>query len=250
MNETFTYHDYVTDEKFLAGYNAYQAKYAGQMRESDKVMIRLIREVVAKRGDLGRPLRLLDIGCSTGNLLLHLKRQLPNLALTGGDLAESSLDECRGNPELAGIEFKTTDLLNLPADDHDIITVNAVLYMLDDSQFEQALCGINHALAPGGTLLAFDFFHPFEQHLSILEKSRSHPQGLRLTFRSMRQVDLELASAGFSTPVYQPFTLPIDLPLVNGDELITYTVPTVDGCRLPFRGTLFQPWCHLIVGKG
>jgi 2-polyprenyl-3-methyl-5-hydroxy-6-metoxy-1,4-benzoquinol methylase len=105
MNETFTYHDYVTDEKFLAGYNAYQAKYAGQMRESDKVMIRLIREVVAKRGDLGRPLRLLDIGCSTGNLLLHLKRQLPNLALTGGDLAESSLDECRGNPELVGIDF-------------------------------------------------------------------------------------------------------------------------------------------------
>lgn len=67
MNESFSYHEYVTDEKFLSDYNVYQAKYAKQMRESDKVLVALIRDVVEKRGSIGRPLRLLDVGCSTGN---------------------------------------------------------------------------------------------------------------------------------------------------------------------------------------
>jgi SAM-dependent methyltransferase len=249
MNETFTYHEYVTDEKFLAEYNAYQAKYAKQVRESDKVLIGLIRDVVEKRGNIGRPLRLLDVGCSTGNLLLHLKRLIPSLSLTGGDLAESSLEECRANPELIGIDFKIADMLNLAADSFDMITVNAVLYMMEEPQFEQSLRSINNALSSGGSMFVFDFFHPFEQYLSILERSRSHPNGLRLTFRSMHRVNEQLKEAGFCIPTYRPFTLPIDLPLMSDGELVTYTVSTTDERRLPFRGTLFQPWCHMVTLK-
>jgi SAM-dependent methyltransferase len=249
MKESFTYHEYVTDERFLADYNAYQAKYAKQMRESDKVLVGLIRDVVEKRGNIGRPLRLLDVGCSTGNLLLHLKRLIPSLSLTGGDLAESSLEECRANSELKGIDFKVADLLNLTADGFDIITVNAVLYMMEEPQFERSLRSLSDALASGGDLFVFDFFHPFEQHLSILEKSRSHPNGLRLTFRPMHRVNEQLAAAGFCNPVYRPFTLPIDLPLIKDGDLVTYTVAAADGRRLPFRGTLFQPWCHMVVRK-
>lgn len=249
MTEDFSYKEYVTDEQFLRDYNAYQAKYAKQMRESDKVLVGLVRDLVAKRG-AARP-KLLDIGCSTGNLLLHLKRMLPQFELTGGDLAESSLAECRANPDLAGISFKNLNILDLPKDTrYDIIVVNAVLYMMEDREFEGALRSLAQALEPGGAVVVFDFFHPFEQDLSIIEVSKSHPNGLRLRFRPMSRATTMLEGAGFRNGQFRPFTLPIDLPRnPDNSELISYTVTTNEGARLPFRGTLFQPWCHLTAEK-
>lgn len=249
MSQKFSYQDYVTDEKFLSDYNSYQAKYAKQMRESDKVVINLIRAAVSDLCGAGRRLRLLDVGCSTGNLLLHIKRIFPELELSGGDLALSSLEQCRANPELSGIEFKVLDLLKLPAKICDIVIVNAVLYMMEDEQFEQSIRNLANCLASGGRMIVFDFFHPFNQHLSIIEKSRSHPDGLRLVFRPMDMVNRILAEAGFSDPEYRPFVLPIDLPLKNDGELVTYTVAAEEGRRLPFRGALSQPWCHLVARK-
>jgi SAM-dependent methyltransferase len=251
MSEKFSYREYVIDEQFLRDYNAYQAKYAKQMRESDKVLVGLIREHLGKRGDGAAQPRLLDIGCSTGNLLLHLKRLIPDVALEGGDLAESSLAECRANPELSGVEFKKLDILNLPVDArYDVIVVNAVLYMMEDQQFDQALNSMAGALRRGGALAVFDFFHPFEQDLSIMEISKTHPNGLRLRFRMMSSVTRSLGASGFTDVKFRPFTLPIDLPRNKDDsELITYTVSTGEGARLPFRGTLFQPWCHMTARK-
>lgn len=251
MSEDFSYHEYVADEPFLRDYNAYQAKYAQQIRESDRVLIGLVREIAAKHHTAGSPLRLLDIGCSTGNLLFHLKRLVPGLALTGGDLAESSLAACRANRDLAGIDFHVLDLLNLPNfPRYDVIAVNAVLYMMTDEQFEQALRSLAGALEPGGSMIVFDFFHPFEQDLTIMEVSKTHPHGLRLRFRPISRATAALETAGFEHPIFRPFTLPIDLPRnADNSELITYTVPAIDGRRLPFRGTLFQPWCHLSAEK-
>jgi SAM-dependent methyltransferase len=251
MSNDFSYQDYVTDESFLEEYNAYQAKYASQMRESDKVLVGLIKDILAHRDSVAEHPRLLDVGCSTGNLLLHLKRLLPQLDLTGGDLAESSLNECRANPELAGIAFGVLDLLNLPQTaSFDMVVINAVLYMMEDFQFELALKNIAGALKPGGTMIVFDFFHPYPQDLHILEVSKSHPVGLRLRFRPIAMAEKALTAAGFEKPVFRPFTLSIDLPPSGGEgDLITYTVPSADGRKLPFRGTLFQPWCHLSATK-
>lgn len=248
MSDEFSYHEYVKDEAFLRDYNAYQAKYARQMRESDKVLVGIIRELID--GRQGR-LRLLDIGCSTGNLLLHLKRLLPQIELTGGDLAESSLAECRANPDLAGVAFKLLDIMDLPqSTQYDLIVVNAVLYMMEDAHFEQALRSMAGVLPPGGAIVVFDFFHPFDQDLSIMEVSKTHRNGLRLRFRPMAVATRALEAAGFTEARYRPFTLPIDLPRnPDNSELISYTVETKDGTKLPFRGTLFQPWCHLSARK-
>lgn len=251
MSNDFSYQDYVTDKTFLDEYNSYQAKYAKQMRESDKVLVGLVSDIVAKHDPAKGTLKLLDVGCSTGNFLLHLRKLFLQLELTGGDLAESSLEECRANPELNGVAFKILDLLNLPEkNEYDIITINAVLYMMEDAQFEIALKNIAGTLKPGGTMIVFDFFHPYPQDLHIIEMSKSHPAGLRLRFRPMATVEATLASSGFADPMFRPFTLPIDLPPSGGEgDLITYTVPAADGRRLPFRGTLFQPWCHLSATK-
>ena len=130
MSEKFSYQDYVTDKKFLAEYNSYQNRYKQDIRESDKVVISLVRDLISKRGNTDQRLTLLDVGCSTGNLLLHLKKMLPDLTYMGTDLAESSLEECRANPDLSGVEFQIADLLSLSCGKFDFVTVNAVLYML------------------------------------------------------------------------------------------------------------------------
>lgn len=136
--------DYVNDAGHMRLYAEYQRRYAGSMRESDRVLIDRIRELVGGALARGEQPSVLDLGCSTGNLLWHLKQALPGLRLAGGDVA-------------AGLE-----------------------------------------------------------------------------------------RAGFAPPTFTPFRIPVDLA-EPGDpaDITSYTVRTGAGERLSFRGTLFQPWCHL-----
>jgi SAM-dependent methyltransferase len=249
MTKDFSYQDYVTDKEFLDGYNAYQARYAANIRESDKVIIGMIKKMVAQAGP--RRLKILDIGCSTGNLLLHLNRMLPNADYVGGDLALSSLEQCRENPDLAGIFFEQLDITKLPPASYDIVIVNAVLYMFDEAQYDQALQSIAQSLRPDGACVIYDFAHPFEhQNLTINETSLMHPNGLRLCFRPMKYIASHMAANGLGKVDFTPFELPIELPKPGYDhEVVTYTVNGAAGNRMMFRGTLFQPWCHMVARK-
>lgn len=183
---------------------------------------------------------------------MHLKQLLSDpIELIGGDLAESSLTVCRSNPNLAGVQFEKMNILSIPETPaFDVVVVNAVLYMMEDHEFHEAVNSIGRALRPGGLVIAFDFFHPYPHDVHIQEISKSHPAGLRLRFRQMRMASESLVAAGFSSIEFRPFTLPIDLPPSgNEDDLITYTIQAHDGRKLPFRGTLFQPWCHMQATK-
>jgi SAM-dependent methyltransferase len=190
---------------------------------------------------------LLDVGCSTGNLLLHIRRTWPELDLSGADLAESSLAQARQNPELAGVDFQARDLMDLGWEAaFDIVVVNAVFYMLDDAHLGRALASVGRSLKPGGHLLCFDFFHPYAQDLAIFEKSVTHPEGLMLHFRPMPKAEAMLGQAGFDQAEFMPFVLPIELERSPDPAVLnTYTQATREGANLAFRGVLYQPWCHL-----
>ena len=248
-NENFSYRDYVTDRAFLEDYNVYQARYAEQIRESDKVLVSLVGHA-AGRSKAERP-RVLDIGCSTGNLLRHLKNMVPGPEYVGGDLAESSLAQCRTNPALDGISFETLDVTDLPTEAYDVVVVNAVLYMFDEVQYDRALSSIAGSLRSGGTAIIYDFAHPFEhQNITIDETSLMHPNGLRLCLRPMKYIAEHMRAAGFAEPEFHPFELPIDLARPAYDEeVVTYTVKDDKDRRMMFRGVLFQPWCHIVARK-
>lgn len=251
MTRDFSYQDYVSDEKFLTDYNKFQKKYAVEPRESDKKIIDLVRRFLSQRVDQPDPAQLLDIGCSTGNLLGHLKRSFgERLAYTGGDLALSSLEACRANPDLAGIAFAALDIHDLPKDAFDVIVVNAVLYMFDAGQHRRALKSIRQSLKPRGIAIIFDFAHEFAQDVEILEKTKSHPQGLRICLRTRNDISQACAEAGLADITFLPFEMPIDLPRPDDvSEIDTYTEKTADGRRLSFRGILFQPWCHMVATR-
>ena len=77
------------DAAFLEKYAEYQRRYAQNIRESDKVLVDLVLNILDEGARASTQRHLLDLGCSTGTLLLHLhlKRSIPGLALTGGDMA-------------------------------------------------------------------------------------------------------------------------------------------------------------------
>jgi SAM-dependent methyltransferase len=244
-------------QTFTDRYNQYQQRYAAEPPERDKVLIRLIAEIVSRRSS-PQPLSLLDIGCSTGMFLKHLRDRVPNLTLTGADLAATAVADCRANPELQGIRFEVNDILNLTGSArYDIVVANAVAVYFENSVYDRSIAEVSKLLKPGGWYLAFEWLHAFQQDLKIIETSRSHPEGLEIHFRPYHVVRPIFKKHGFSSVEFFPFSIPIDLPRGKTssdnrdgfEDLNSYTVPAETGDRLLFRGTLFQPWCHLVAQK-
>tara|TARA_B110000003_G_scaffold242856_1_gene250923 strand:+ start:2568 stop:3314 length:747 start_codon:yes stop_codon:yes gene_type:complete len=246
----FNYKEYVTDKKFLKDYENYQERYSSSIRESDKKTIDLIGDWIHERK---KELRVLDIGCSTGNLLYHLHNVYPDLELVGCDYAETSIRKCRQNTRLKNIEFHIADVTNpIKLGLFDIVLVNAVFYMMSENDFAKGLQNISKTLKKGGLLVLFDFANDFNQDLKITEVSKSHPLGLDIHFRPKEKIRELLLSTGFSKLKFVNFKLPIDLPLISEqdhNELNSYTIKSEIGERLVFRGSLYQPWCHICARR-
>lgn len=242
---TSSYSHYVKDNRFLAAYNQHQRRFSSSMHERDKVMLGLIADKTAGRGSL------LDIGCSTGNLLVHIAQAFPEMKLAGGELAELSLEEARKNPKLAHVELQNMDMLNIRGS-YDCVIANAVAVYFSWDEYETAMRSVADALKPNGTYIAFEWLHPFEQQdLEIVETTPSHPEGLKVHFRPFKKTESMLTRAGMKSVEFRPFVLPIDLPFQGFDDtgINSFTRKAEDGERLCFRGALYQPWCHMSATK-
>ncbi len=247
-----SYKDYVSDETQIDQYSEYQRKYSKKIRESDKELIGLIQKLSKTKLNSKGKKTLLDVGCSTGNLLLHIKNTIPEIDLVGGDIVSNIIKNCKKNPELEGISFKVMNMLKMS--DHisafDFVVVNASLMFFKDEEFETALKNLSSVTKKGGYFLAFDYFHPFEQEISMVEKSKLYPSGLKLYFRSYSKVDCALKNAGFKDWFYNSFNIPTQLEKPEDlSDITTYTIDSKEGNRLCFRGSIFQPWCFLIAKK-
>ncbi len=254
MAKSRDYQSYVTDKKWAATYSDYQKRYSGNPRESDKKIGHLTLAALREM-QLSRQPRILDIGCSTGNLLRHLRRLMPGADLYGGDLMVPVIDECRRNPDLAGMSLAVMDVFSLPVNrPFDVITCHAVTYMFDKEQFGLAMHSIAGALVPGGAFVGYELVFPGSREQRIVEKSQGHPDGLQLMLRSEDFVRSCMEAASFTNIEVQPFDIPIDLPKPEPTgtdaDLVTYTVrDAVTGRRLMYRGDLFQPWAHITARR-
>ncbi len=249
MSKGYSYKDYAANENFYAKYSEYQKKYFLNARESDKVIIALVQDAI-RDCVVARP-SVLDVGCSTGNLLYHLKQLVPDARLTGGDLMALVVEECKGKSDLNGIEFEVMDVCEIPKMDYSVVIANATLCLLDWESYDRAVCSIFNALASGGTFVGYEWMHKYHSDITITEKSNLHPDGLTIRFRPFWRVRESFLKAGFAEVTFVPFDIPLDLPQQEGTEkeLISRTVRTEDGARLMFRGPLYQPWCHMLARK-
>ena len=245
---------YNEDKSFHSRYLSYQSKYAQKMRESDKILVEKIFSIASTFPD-SQQIRLLDVGCSTGNLLLHIKRLLPNISLVGLDLNQIVIEECKNNPQLRGIDFvvgSALEMKHLFNQPFEIVVANAMVHPLNAQEFEQVISSFASILKPDGFHLNFDGFHPFHQEISVVEYSDYGSQkGIPIFYRSFDRTSQVLALAGFDRIEFHPFEMPFDLDrdIRNFSDLSTYTIKTEYGTRLSMRGSIYQPWCHLYARK-
>lgn len=250
------YRDYVSDSELASEYAAYQAKYADNPKECDKRTAQLVLEGLRTMQPLGRPPRILDIGCSTGNFVRLLRQLLPEAELVGGDLMVPVIEQCRRDPSLQGIGFEVMDIFDIPsARPFDVIVANAVSVYFEPDEYRRSLDSIGRALRPGGYFFAYEWVCPGSEQRRITEQSAWHPNGLTFWFRSDTFVCGALSDAGFSDCATELFDMPIDLPKpAPGSRaeatLETYTIKQQGSDRrMMFRGTLYQPWAHIRARK-
>ncbi len=245
MSDNYGYLDGEENRRVLEYYQDYQKKYAGAPRDSDKVIIGIVETL---KNEMETGLKLLDIGCSSGNLLKHLKQAIFGLELTGGDLVADQIERNNENPALTGIRFERMDILNLEVREFfDVITVNAMVYALTGEQFQDAMINIASALNPGGHIILFDFFHPFPQEIKVTQKTMLYPDGHSYSMRSFASAKETLENSGFSGVEFFPFKISVDLPKdEKAEPVLSHTVGSGDE-RLIFHGSIFLPWCHVVA---
>jgi ubiquinone/menaquinone biosynthesis C-methylase UbiE len=171
----------------------------------------------------GRPRKLLDLGCGTGNVVLEAARRWPGVTLTGLDgsagmlqIAARELDR-PGRPLSARVSFIRSDVRELPVPDGsmDLVTCAYVLQQVPDRL--TALREMFRVLRPGGTVGIVGWIKekaPFAAEVQLEEALaecgivRPPCRELRSGhYTSSRRAADELRQAGFRRVAERPDTL-------------------------------------------
>ncbi|WP_094226534.1 class I SAM-dependent methyltransferase [Methanolobus psychrotolerans] len=107
---------------------------------------------------------ILDVGCGVGSITLKMARMNPGSKITGIDLLEDTMKQCRLNAvayDIKNVSFTAASVYELPFDDgkFETITCFFMLHHLDD--IPKALSEIRRVLNKGGKILAVE---PLDHH--------------------------------------------------------------------------------------
>ena len=121
-----------------------------------------------------QPIRVIDLGCSTGTSLIHLATQLPNanLELIGIDSSAAMLEKCREKLEQFGFTDKTrlieADILDFDFSEFgepSVVLMNYTLQFIPADMRSSVLSGVHNALRPGGFLMLSEKFSHADSEL-------------------------------------------------------------------------------------
>src|SRR2546428_2293576 len=76
----------------------------------------------------------LDVGCGAGAIAKAIRRERPDLSVSGVDVSRSAIAQARGHPE--GVDFRISTAMRLPFEDasFDAVTMFDVLEHLDEPE--------------------------------------------------------------------------------------------------------------------
>ncbi len=130
---------------------------------------------------------VVDLGCGSGRMLLHLARLNPAVSFTGVDLSDPMLRLGRANARLSGVDNVTfaigdmTDLKGFTDGSADAVISSLAFHHLNDrASLDRAFSEMRRILRPLGRLFVFDLVRPrFERTLNIYATlSRASESGL------------------------------------------------------------------------
>lgn len=136
----------------------------------------IARKILPSLAGLGARLaeggRILDVGCGTGNLLIHVAKAFPKSRCVGVDIDPTGLELARAAVREAGVadrvEIREGEVGDVtPPGTFDVTVMVEVLHEVAPALRPRVLQGCARALCPGGWLVILDETYP-----STLEEAR------------------------------------------------------------------------------
>ncbi|MBF6299082.1 methyltransferase domain-containing protein [Nocardia amamiensis] len=155
-------------------------------------------DVLASKAGLCSGSRVLDIGCGTGDLALHIARSF-SCVVEAIDLSKRHLDHASQRIPLNGslrVGFRQASATNLPYADGSfshVMSQDALYHVIDKPRSHNE---ISRVLAPGGVLAITDFLEPAKD-ISARLRPLIYEGMLRNTGYSFRGYVQALEAAGF-----------------------------------------------------
>ena len=115
----------------------------------------LYHEIVSYKNGMGA-IRILDVGCGTGEFVQKLARLMPASEIHGLDLSRTMIDKARGKTRYPNLRFDEGDVEKLPYEDNsfDVITCSHSFHHYPDK--EEAVREMYRVLKTGGRLMIVD----------------------------------------------------------------------------------------------
>ena len=151
--------------------------------------VRGVHRELVQRARIAPGLRVLEIGCGTGNLALAAKRACPAAEVTGLDPDPAALAKGRRKAGRARLTLRFdqgfAQALPYPDASFDRVLSSLMFHHLDDADRPRALREVRRVLAPGGSLHLLDF-------------AGSHHGSRRLRHHADGRIPELMVQAGFS----------------------------------------------------
>ena len=122
------------------------------------------RRVLIDQAQLQPGLRVLDVGCGTGSLLLQIRESLPQVDLTGIDPDPKALARARRKAERRGAPIRFdqgfADSLPYPDAAFERVLSSMMFHHVESDEKAKMLREVHRVLAPGGSFHLMDFAGP------------------------------------------------------------------------------------------
>jgi SAM-dependent methyltransferase len=130
--------------------------YDGRTFRAQADRCRFFTALILQHVSANAPLRVLDIGCGTGEQLIDLARALPAASLAGVDISDANIrsarDAARKTPFADRLTFQAADYLDLREGPFDLVLSYSTLQLIPASGPTLAQKLLSD-IAPGGVLV-------------------------------------------------------------------------------------------------
>jgi ubiquinone/menaquinone biosynthesis C-methylase UbiE len=125
----------------------------------------ILEKFDALKQSMNKGIRLIDIGCGSGNLIIELALAFPSSSFKGIDTDIHGLDRAESTSNTLGIQkrvsFEDLSVEELDCqEEFDVACMVATLHEILPADRSLALHNIHRALKPGGHLIILDFPYP------------------------------------------------------------------------------------------